>query len=806
MFRLFHLALLTLTVVLGFIGISRLSYNVEILDLLPRGMPGVEGTVLFQEVYDRPDQLIVTVKGDTAVAADEAVEALVAALGKAPGLVRGVRYKPSWESHPEDMLELVAYSWLNAPPDKVKTLQASLSPSEIGKTLKQRLGRLASSMDPMAVAIESNDALGLTQAMRSGLDSATMEGLGGGGFANEDGTFRVLYLDAAKPMSGYRETSAWMDQIKAMVTAAVKPGVQIGYTGSPAFQAEIGTGMEGDMQQSVSGITFVVAFLFWLLHRRIKPLFFILLSMLATGFITLGVAGLMFGSLNVMSMGFAAILMGMIEDFGVLGLNDAMNNPGDPFKTIHRRMFPSIWWSAVTSAAVFGALGLSTLPGIAQMGILTGLGILIGAGVMLYGFLPVAMRLCKDLAHAPVAPVTGPVRWPGYVTLGLALLVAGVLGIGGLPGVANGSGVLRPKHCQSFEDLMAFEQQMKPEQDRVEWLPVVARGKDEASLASSLLKVDTELAKARQAGQILSHFLPTAFAPSPANQKASTALVAALLADRQRIFDAALSAGFNDRGLGLAKGVFDLWSKWSKAAPDLTGWADPLTKPRYNEAVRWPPLAKLEDSIGRQLAVVKGGVAAVGFVRMAKSPQVFDSPIITALQALPDVHVAGWSYLTSQLKTIMNREVLRVLLPAGVVLTVMFFFVFRGWRERVVAVGSIAFSGLILLAGMRLLHLEWNFVNIGTVPLCLGLGLDFNIHMIYSLRRAAQTGEDGHTIGRALAYCGLSTGLGFGALAMSDNVGLATFGVCSMIGVLATLFVAAYLVPWAWVLVKPGSR
>ncbi|MDB6139166.1 MAG: putative rane protein, partial [Verrucomicrobiaceae bacterium] len=464
MFRLFHLALVIAIIVLGAIGISRLSYNVEILDLLPKGMPGVEGTALFQQVYDRPDQLIITVKAGSDVEADDAAEALAAALGKQPDLVRGVRHKPSWESHPEDMLELVAYSWLNAPPERVKLLQASLSPEQIGKTLKQRVDRLASSMDPMAIAIESNDVMGFTQAMREGMDSTTMESMGGGGgFANADGTFRVLYADAAKPMSGYREISVWLDKIKALSAAAVKPEVQVGYTGSPAFQAEIGSGMEGDMSQSVSGITFVVAFMFWLLHRRIKPLFFILLAMLGTGLITLGVAGLMFGSLNVMSMGFAAILMGMIEDFGVLGLNDAMNHPGDSFRVIHHRLFPSIWWSALTSAAVFGALGLSTLPGIAQMGVLTGLGILIGAAVMLYGFLPIAMRLCAGDAHAPgPASNAKPVRWPGYAAMALLVGCLGILGFGGLPGVANGAGVLRPKHCQAFDSLMAFEQQMKP--------------------------------------------------------------------------------------------------------------------------------------------------------------------------------------------------------------------------------------------------------------------------------------------------------------------------------------------------------
>ena len=331
---------------------------------------------------------------------------------------------------------------------------------------------------------------------------------------------------------------------------------------------------------------------------------------------------------------------------------------------------------------------------------------------------------------------------------------------------------------------MVFEQQMKPDRDSVEWLPVVIKTKDEPALADSLARSEAVLAQASKDKQTLSHFVPTAFAPNPGHQHSNLATLGAIAADRERLFKAAGDAGFNERGLGLAKKVTELWALWAqdKAA-----------------SLRWPDLVKLDDSIGRQLHKGPDGLTAVGFVRMPKTPQVFDAPLIQALQTIPGVHVAGWGYLTSQLKTIMHREVIRVLLPAAALLFVMFFFVFKGWHERVVAVGSIAFSGLILIAGMRLLNVEWNFVNIGTVPLCLGLGLDFNIHMIYSLRRAEQTGEDAHGIGRALAYCGLSTGLGFGALAMSDNLGLSTFGVCSMVGVLATLFVAAYIVPWFWV-------
>ena len=783
MFRLFHIALLVAVIALGAIGVSRLSYNVEILDLLPRGVAGVEGTKWFQKVYDRPDQLIVTMRAATDVDADEAVASYVEALTKRPDLAKRIHSQPSWEAHPQDMLEMVAFAWLNAPADKVQALEKSLAPGQIAQTLKDRVSRLGSSLDPMTVAIEANDVLGLTSAMRSGMDAEAMQSMGGGGYANDDGTFRVLYIDAPKPMSGYRDAAAWLAELRAVRDQVIKPGVTVRYTGNPAFQAEIGTGMENDMSQSIGGITFIVGFLFWLLHRHIKPLFLILASMLSTGLITLGLAGLMFGSLNVMSMGFAAILMGMIEDFGVLGLNEAMNRPGESFRQIHGRVFPSIGWSAITSAAVFGALGLSTLPGIAQMGVLTGLGILVGAGVMLYGFLPLAMKWCVSDAHAPVIDTARPSRWPGITIAVLALICIATLITRGMPPVANGSSVLRPKHCESFEALMDFDQAMKPDGDRVVWLPVVVRQSNETALATSLQKADEVLARARSGHAILSHYLPTAFAPNPVHQLASLPRLLAIAKDRARLFKAAEEAGFNERGLGLAKSVFDLWEQWGSEGMSTT---------------RWPDLVKLDDSLGRQLHRTGSDFIACGFMRLTKSPTAFQSSVIAELQAIEGVHVSGWDYLTSQLKTVMAREVQRVLLPALAVLLVLFFFVFKTWRERVFAIGSLAFSGLILLGGMSLIGMEWNFVNIATIPLCLGLGLDFNIHILYSLRHTEQTGEDDPGVGRALAYCGLSTGLAFGALAMSDNVGLSTFGVCAMIGVLATLFVAAFAVPWAW--------
>ena len=80
MFRLFHIVLLAATVVLGIVGVSRLSYNVEILDLLPKSMGGVEGTRILKDTYEKAHQLVLTVDAPNADLAAAATESLEAAL------------------------------------------------------------------------------------------------------------------------------------------------------------------------------------------------------------------------------------------------------------------------------------------------------------------------------------------------------------------------------------------------------------------------------------------------------------------------------------------------------------------------------------------------------------------------------------------------------------------------------------------------------------------------------------------------------------------------------------------------------
>jgi predicted exporter len=783
--RIVQLLFVLLVIALGAVGVHRLSFNVDLVNLLPPGLPGVAGTIAFQKFHERPDELLVTLQATNGEDVGDMTADLAEHLLARPGLTGTVETEPAWRTVPEGLTELVAHVWLNSAPERVLELEAALAPERLEALLQARLGTISTTFNPMTAALGSRDPLGLG-AVLSAVDSTGAEPNGSDGFATADGTFHVLKVKTPGKIQGYREISRWLRQVRDEVVAWQRgqPGaaaIKVAYTGGPAFEAEIGTGMERDMSQSISGISVLVGVLFWLLHRRLRPLFFLMLAMLVTGLLTLGVAGLTFGVLDVMSMGFAAILMGMIEDFGVMGLHEAMRRPEADFRAVHAAVFPSIAWSAVTTAAVFGVLGLSTLPGIARMGLLTALGILIGAAVMLYGFLPLAMGRGGQRA-APRAWGEGVrfANWPGWLALALAVMSGGVLLVRGVPGSTNDTGILRPRHCQAFEALMQLQQHLQPARNAVHWLPVIVRGETPDRVAASMRALETRLATAAAAGRTAGHLLPSAMVPDPARQAANLPVLARLGASRARLLGALDAAGFSAEGTAFSTSVLEMWGNWGR---------DP------SPATRWPAEGLLERYLGPVLRRDAAGITVCGFVLLAASVEPVDAGILAEIQQDPGVQVGGLDYLAGQLKAVLRGEVKRVVLPAAAVLGGLLFLVFRNARERLLAVGALVFSAVLLLGTMRVTGLTWNFVNIGAVPLALGLGLDFNIHMLHALR---ERGADGHGIGRALAYCGFSTGLGFGALGFSDNVGLASFGQTAMIGVLATLLTAAFFIPWVW--------
>src|ERR1041385_722265 len=207
-------------------------------------------------------------------------------------------------------------------------------------------------------------------------------------FASPDGKFRILFVRARGELTGYRDCSKWLSAVKATIARAVPDGVTLGFTGRPAFVAEISASMKRDITISILGTGIIIAILFWLAHRRWKPMLWLLtlLGLILGG--TLALGGLLFGTIHVVSLGFAAILLGLAVDYAVVRYQEALAHPHLSVPQVRRAIGPGIFWAAVTTISAFVVLNFGGLPGLAQLGSLVALGVALSACVMIFAFLP----------------------------------------------------------------------------------------------------------------------------------------------------------------------------------------------------------------------------------------------------------------------------------------------------------------------------------------------------------------------------------------------------------------------------------
>src|SRR5689334_1615625 len=97
------------------VGLGRLRFDVEVLDLLPSNVPAVQGLKLYQQHFSNARELIITVRASDSEAAEKEAGAIAERLRSETNLVAGVAWQPPWLEHPEQTAELIAHLWLNQP-------------------------------------------------------------------------------------------------------------------------------------------------------------------------------------------------------------------------------------------------------------------------------------------------------------------------------------------------------------------------------------------------------------------------------------------------------------------------------------------------------------------------------------------------------------------------------------------------------------------------------------------------------------------------------------------------------------------
>ncbi|HZQ48446.1 MAG TPA: MMPL family transporter, partial [Verrucomicrobiae bacterium] len=530
------------------IGLLRLRFDVEVFDLLPRDLPVVEGLKLYQQYFANARELMITVQAAEAGQAENAARNIALRLRQQTNLVATAIWEPPWQEHPEQAAELIAYLWFNQPPSVFGQLTNRLAPSQLAATLAETREQLSTSLSPQEIARLSYDPFGLTILPESAAGAAPAFGQGQGAFSSPDGTFRIIFVQAGRELRTYRECDQWLRAIKPITEAAASaPGdrdagkISLGFTGRPAFVAEVALGMQHDITTSVGGTAGIIAVLFWLAHRRVKPMLWLLTLLALILGCTLALGGLIFGTINVVSMGFAAILLGLAVDYAVVHYQEALAHPNLSIPQIRHEIAPSIFWAAVTTITAFLVLNFGGLPGLGQLGTMVGLGVALSACIMIFEFLPPLFpdrREPKSEAAAQSAerPAPAPAnsRRSAVVftaTIGLLVFTVAILAGMGRPPIDPTANALRPRKSPSYAALDQIQNNLNQKREPL-WL--IISGHTAAEVAQRLEAVQSVLVRAVSNELIAGFTLPTPLWPHPDFQAENRA-TARHLADERAV-------------------------------------------------------------------------------------------------------------------------------------------------------------------------------------------------------------------------------------------------------------------------------
>lgn len=780
------------------LGLARLRFNVEVLDLLPRNVRAVEGVKLYQQKFSNSRELILTVETPEKEQTTQAAQDIAEKLRAATHVIADVTWQPPWLEHPEQTAELIAHLWFNQPPQEFTALAARLAETNLPTVLAATRDELATTMSPTEIGRLSYDPFGLTRLPESVTSAAPGFGQGDEIFASPDGKFRILFVKSREELVGYRECAAWLMEVKQLATSVAPANVSLGFTGRPAFVAEISASMKRDIMISVNGTAIIIAILFWLAHRRLKPMLWLLTLLALILGSTLALGGLIFGTINVISMGFAAILLGLAVDYAVVHYQEALAHPDLTIPQIRRAIAPSIFWAAVTTITAFIVLNFGGLPGLAQLGSLVAVGVALSAFVMIFTFLPPLFPERMTMAqHSPLRAAanegefsSSASRAPAkiiFTITAILILLCGAILLRGLPGMDSSSKALQPSDSQAYAALEAVKKNLSQDRDPL-WL--IVAGTNESEVARRLDAAQPVLATAVSNGTLSGFTLPTTLWPRPENQSANHATAQQLITQRESFRRAALAGGFSPDALGLTDGLLDSWQR-SLAATNACWPTNPLSSWIFDKLTV------------REVT----NFYAVGFLFPPTNG--VDATALARLNTkLPTdgVWLAAWELLGSNVLVVVKQNLWKLVLPMVGLVLLSLWFAFRRPAEIFLSFGVLLLSGLALLATMRCLGWSWNVLNLMALPLILGTGVDYSLFMQLALRRHHGDLAIAHrSVGRALLLCGGTAAAGFGTLGLSSNAGMASLGQVCAVGIAANMLFAIYLLPVWWrALAKPA--
>jgi uncharacterized protein len=586
--------------------------------------------------------------------------------------------------------------------------------------------------------------------------------------------------------------------------------LQVLVTGRAAYVAEISLSMRHDIVVTVFGSIFLVSTIFFVGFGRWIPLVGMGFSLLLSCLVALALGLLIFHRLNMVTVGFCAILVGLGVDFAILMFGRYQQARIDnesqeqAVATAVRKLGRAVFFGALTTAVGFLALVLSGSPGFTQLGVLIAIGILFAGFFMCTILFLFVSERQTVLRHDWIfALVKKYVRWsvqrPAAILLCSSAILSAltIVGFSPKPPMPFDASIrsLEPKNSEAALALHAIMRKMP-----TRWEPVLAivRAPNEQMLHDDWQRISSHWSRLLAAGKIKSYSTPAALVPSPIWMARNRDQLGTIdfQATRQALQQALDTEGFNRAFFASAFKLLDELQSVSSPGVPLPNWRHKLPK-----SSSWWFL------VDRYFA--QNPLLTTGFVTS-------NSPVTTHAQfeqlggELP-VHgmpmiLSGWSYTLANLLPWSHRQLLII---SGLMALFDAFFLailYRDWRLWIIQEITLLFAVGTMLASMKLFNLPLNLLNVLAFRLVLAIGVDYGIYVLLVWQKAQELEHDVAGVVKPVLLAGLTAVSGFASLGLAKNPSLSGLGIACAIGIfwslVATIFftlpAAAAAQPRTW--------
>jgi len=798
-----------------YVLITRMRLDTEVLNLLPGGFESVEGLKVYNRDFAQVRDLTFALvcQPHDVDKLEEFAPLFADRLRQQPWCLRVLAGVPI--ETPEGVRDLQAIAVplvLNLEPAAFDETLSLLQPAKI----QERLHRLHQELEagsPRPQIELGLDPLGvIAPALKPFASNSSIEE--DQPLTSPDRTMRVFLSVTNQPGIGAFDCQKLMREVKAFQQTA-KEGweggpLQVLVTGRSAYVAEISLSMRHDIVITLLGSIVLVGGVFYAGFRRWLPLLGMGLTLLLCCLVALAAGLLIFHQLNLITVGFCAILIGLGVDFAILvfgryqqARDEGTDHPGAVREAVSG-LGKAIFFGALTTAVGFMALMLAGSQGFTQLGALIALGIAFAGVFMLtvfFLFLP--RKSPPPRGDWMFTLVKNYVRWvvthPAKMLWISTPILLVLTTIAFLPRPAlifdASTHSMEPKRSDAGFALKTIMEKMP-----ARWEPVIGivKAENAQQLHDYWKKVEPRWAELLAAGKIRGFSTPAALALSPERLRTNRDKLQRIdfPGSRAALESAVAAEGFSRESFESGFVLLDQLQTAATPSAQLPDWRAALP-----QSSGWWFL--IDRYFAHDPLLTTGFVTTNEPVTTQEQKEMLrrDLPAEGVPMAL-----SGWSFTLTDLVPWSHRQLILISALMALFDATLLALLYRDWRLWLIQTATLAMAVCAMIASMKLLGLPLNLLNVLAFRLVLAIGVDYGIYVLLVWQKARQLDHDVAGVVKPVILAGLTAICGFGSLGAANNPTLAGLGYACAIGLFwslaATIFftlpAAAAAEPKSW--------